>query len=177
MTNGLILYRSKYGATEKYAHWLKEATGFTCIDTKKADAKTAQKYDTIVLMGGVYAGGVAGLDFLKKNIAALKGKRIYLFAVGASPYDEKAVAEGMSRCLKGDLAGLPCFYGRGMWDLEKMHFGDRTLCKMLLKATAKQDPATFEPWQAALASVKPGESCDWTDESYLQPLLAALREG
>lgn len=177
MANGLILYRSKYGATEKYALWLKEAAGFDCIETKKADAKTAQPYDTIVLMGGVYAGGVAGLDFLKKHFEALKGKRIFLFAVGASPYDEKAIAEGMSRCLKGELAGLPCFYGRGMWDLEKMNFADRTLCKLLLKATARQDPATFEPWQTALASVKPGESCDWTDKSYLEPLLAALREG
>jgi hypothetical protein len=129
---------------------------------------------TIVLMGGVYAGGVAGLDFLKKNYALIKGKRILLFAVGASPYDEKAFTEGVRRCLKGDLAGLPCFYGRGMWDLESMHFGDRTLCKMLLKATAKQDPSTFEPWQAALAAMKPGETADWTDKAYLEPLLAAL---
>lgn len=174
MKNGLILYRSKYGATQKYAQWLKEATGFDCMETKKADVKTAQGYDTIVLMGGVYAGGVAGLDFLKKNHSLIKGKRILLFAVGASPYDEKAFTEGMQRNLKGELAGLPCFYGRGMWDLENMHFGDRTLCKMLLKATAKQDPSTFEPWQAALAGMKPGETADWTDKAYLEPLLAAL---
>ena len=176
MKNGLILYRSKYGATKKYAQWLKDATGFDLLETKKADAKTAQGYDTIVLMGGVYAGGLAGLDFLKKNLSLLKGKRILLFAVGASPYDEKAITEGMQRTLKGDLAALPCFYGRGMWDLEKMHFGDRTLCKMLLKATAKQDPSTFEPWQAALAAMKPGETADWTDKAYLEPLLAALKQ-
>lgn len=175
MNNGLILYRSKYGATQKYAQWLKEATGFDCTETKGVDAKTAAAYDTIVLMGGVYAGGLAGLDFLKKNLAALSGKRIFLFAVGASPYDEKAISEGMSRTLKGDLAKLPLFYGRGMWDLEGMHFGDRTLCKMLLKACAKQDPATYEPWQAALMSMKPGETADWTDRSYLEPLLAALK--
>jgi hypothetical protein len=108
------------------------------------------------------------------DCALIKGKRILLFAVGASPYDEKAFTEGVRRCLKGDLAGLPCFYGRGMWDLENMHFGDRTLCKMLLKATAKQDPSTFEPWQAALAAMKPGETADWTDKAYLEPLLAAL---
>ncbi len=174
MANGLILYKSKYGATRKYALWLKEATGFDCMETKAAGVKDVQRYDTIVLMGGVYAGGVAGLDFLKKNMDALKGKRIVIFAVGASPWDEKAFTEGMRRCLKGNLAGLPCFYGRGMWNLEKMHFADRTLCKMLLMATAKQDPATYEPWQAALASVKPGENCDWTDKAYLEPLLAAI---
>lgn len=28
MKKGVILYRSKYGATKKYASWLEEATGF-----------------------------------------------------------------------------------------------------------------------------------------------------
>ncbi len=41
MNNGIILYQSKYGATKKYADWLKEATGFDCIETKKADIRTA----------------------------------------------------------------------------------------------------------------------------------------
>lgn len=33
---GIILYKSKYGATRKYAEWLVEATGFECIEINKA---------------------------------------------------------------------------------------------------------------------------------------------
>ena len=51
--NGIILCRSKYGASAKYAHWLSEETGFKVIDTKKADIKDVEKYDTIILGGGV----------------------------------------------------------------------------------------------------------------------------
>ena len=29
--NGIIIYKSKYGATKKYAEWLSEATGFTNV--------------------------------------------------------------------------------------------------------------------------------------------------
>lgn len=67
MNKGFILYQSKYGATKKYAKWLQEATKFDCIRTKKADIATIAKYDTIILGGGVYASGIAGLSFLRKT--------------------------------------------------------------------------------------------------------------
>ncbi len=34
--SGIILYQSKYGATKRYADWLSEETGFSCMETKKA---------------------------------------------------------------------------------------------------------------------------------------------
>lgn len=34
--NGVILYKSKYGATKKYANWLSEETRFPMIETTKA---------------------------------------------------------------------------------------------------------------------------------------------
>ena len=52
---GIILYQSKYGATKKYADWISEATGFECVETKKANIKEVEKYDIIVLGGGIYA--------------------------------------------------------------------------------------------------------------------------
>ena len=68
MSKGIILYQSKYGATKKYVDWLMEATGFNVIETKKAKVADLQKYDVIVLGGGVYASGIAGFHFLKKNM-------------------------------------------------------------------------------------------------------------
>ena len=51
-----------------------------------------------------------------------------------------------------------------------MTFRDRTLCKMLQKAVAKQNPEEYEPWQKALMRAV-GKKCDWTDKAYLNPLL------
>lgn len=170
---GIILYQSKYGATQKYAQWLKEATGFDCVETKKADIRQVIGYDTIILGGGVYASGVAGLSFLRKNYPKLKDKKILIFCVGASPYDEKMVKQAAEHNLKEDLKGIPFFYCRGAWDEDAMGFTDKTLCKMLQKAVAKQDPSTFEPWMMALLSAV-GQKCDWTDQAYLEPILAEL---
>jgi len=175
MKKGIILYQSKYGATKKYAQWLQEATGFECVETKKADVKKVQEYDIIILGGGVYASGILGLSFLKKNIQHLSGKRIATFCVGASPYDEKAMKENREHNFKDALKDIPCFYCRGAWDENAMSFTDRNLCKLLKKAVAKQDPSTYEPWQRALMEAV-GTKCDWTNREYIEPIVEWVNE-
>ena len=142
MSRGIILYQSKYGATKKYVDWLVEELGYDYVETKDAKVANLLNYDVIILGGGVYASGIAGLQFLKKNIGQLTGKKIAVFAVGASPYEEKAIQQ-----------------------VREMHF----------KAVAKHNPDEYEPWQKALMCAV-GKKCDWTDKSYLEPLLKYIEE-
>lgn len=177
MNKGIILYQSKYGATKKYAQWLQEMTGFECMETKRASIKDVMNYDTVIFGGGVYASGILGLSFVKKNIDALKSKKLAVFCVGASPYDEGAYNQMREMHFKDQLKEIPLFYCRGAWDMEGMSLPDRTLCKMLQKAVAKQNPETYEPWQKALMCAG-AEKCDWTDQEYLNPLIKYIgREG
>ena len=105
MNKGVILYQSKYGATKKYAEWLKEATQFDCVETKKADIKKVAEYDVIILGGGIYASGIAGLSFLKKNIQNI-GVRLFNlvekdYRIGVAPY----LFGKLSPLLKADVSG------------------------------------------------------------------------
>lgn len=170
MQKGIIIYKSKYGATKKYVDWIVEETQFDCVEESVAKVESLKDYETVVLCGGIYASGIAGISFLRKNISKLNDKKIAIFCSGASPYDETAFNEIKAHNLKVDLKGIPLFYGRGAWDEEKMTFKDRMLCKMLQKMIAKKDPATYEPWMKALISAG-GEKYDWTDKKYLEPLL------
>lgn len=173
MKNGIIIYQSKYGATKKYANWLMEITGFDCIETPKARLEMVIQYESIVLCGGVYASSIAGLSFLKKYFRNLKGKKIAVFCVGASPYNEKALNDIKKLHLKDELSDIPLFYGRGAWNESRMSFKDRTLCNLLQKAIAKKNPNTYEPWMKALMSAV-GKSCDWTDKKYLTSIQKYL---
>ena len=173
MKKGIVLYRSKYGATKKYADWLVEKTDFDCMETSKATVDAVMPYGTVALCGGIYASGIAGVSFLKKHIRDLKGKKIAVFCVGASPYDEKAIHEIKMYNMKNTLSEIPVFYGRGAWDESRMTFRDRTLCRMLQKALAKKDPSTYEPWMEACMSAA-GQVRDWTDREYLAPVLKYL---
>lgn len=166
---GIILYQSKYGATKRYASWLSEATGYPMAETKKADVRRVAQCDVIILGGGVYASGIAGLAFLRRHIGKLQGRKVIVFCVGAAPCDGDTLQRLAAHNMKGKLAGMPLFYCRGAWDEAAMGFMDRTLCGMLKKA-AQQDPASVEPWMAALLS-EAGQKCDWTDRACLEPIL------
>ena len=172
--SGIILYKSKYGATKKYAEWIAERTGFACIKTDEADVKKLAEYDTIILGGGVYASGIAGLSFLKKNVDKLAGKKILVYCCGASPFEQGAFDAIVKYNFKGNLEGIPCFYCRGTFSLSEMSFKDRTLCKLLRKVVAKKNPEDYEPWEKGLMEVREDERGDWTDISYIEPILAAL---
>lgn len=172
---GIILYQSKYGATKKYVDWLTEETNFDVVETKKASISDISKYDIVVLAGGIYASGIAGLSFLKKNIGSLKNKKVAVLCVGASPYDKDAFNEIYNHNFKNEISGIKCFYARGTWNEDAMSFKDRTLCRMLQKAVSKQDPSTYEPWQKALMCAV-GQKCDWTDKKYLDALVRYIKE-
>ena len=55
-----------------------------------------------------------------------------------------------------------------------MSFKDRTLCKLLRKVVAKKNPEDYELWEKGLMEVREDERGDWTDISYIEPILAAL---
>jgi menaquinone-dependent protoporphyrinogen IX oxidase len=171
---GMVIYKSKYGASKKYAEWISEATGFPCVTTKEADINEVTKCDVIIIGGGIYASGIACVSYLKKNIGKLKGKKIIVFTCGASPYDEKSVNEIIKRNMKDDLEGIPVYYCRGSFDMKEMSFADRTLCGMLRKSLAKKDPKEMEVWERALMEATDNEAHDWTDKSYIESVLAAL---
>lgn len=175
MKNIVVIYQSKYGAAKKYAEWLAEELSCDLFETKKAAIDKIEKYDVIILGGGVYASGIAGISFLKKHYNRLKGKKIIVFAVGASPYDEKAIIALKEHNLKNELVHIPCFYCRGSWNEDTMSWKDHILCNMLKKAVAKKNPGDYEPWETALMQAI-GSNCDWTDKKYIKPIIEYVQE-
>ena len=174
MVNGIILYKSKYGATKQYAQWLAEETGFSCEKTDDVDINEVSKYDIIILGGGIYASGIAGLSFLKKNIEKLKDKKVIVFCCGASPFEQNAFNEIIKHNMKGKIENIPCFYCRGKFDMSTMTLKDKTLFKILRKALSRKNPNEYAVWESALMSVKENEKGNWTDKSYLKPILKEL---
>lgn len=174
MNKTLVLYKSKYGSSTQYAKWLKEKLN---CDISLVDAfnSSLDQYDCIILTGGIYAGGIAGLKFLKKHTNVLADKKVFLFAVGASPYDEGAITKLKDQNLSKLSFHVELFYGRGIYNEKKMDFIHRTMCRTLRKSLTKKDPSEFEPWMQALVQAT-DEGYDWTDPKYLLPLIDAVNK-
>jgi hypothetical protein len=104
----------------------------------------------------------------------LKEKKVIIFAVGASPFNEKAIEELEKRNLSEALVQIPLFYCRGAWHESAMTTQDRLLCRMLKKTVSKKAPALYEPWEAALMETTESDS-DWTDKLFLNPIIEYAR--
>ena len=62
----IIIYGSQYGTTKKYAEELAKRT---IIESESyEDVADIDKYNTVVYIGGLYAGGVLGM---KKTLAKI----------------------------------------------------------------------------------------------------------
>ena len=170
MKKGIVVYKSKYGSSKWYAEKIAEKCNLECKDLKQIKIDNFKDYEIIVFCGAVYASGVSYKKFLNKNFDKIKDKKIILFLNGASPYDEATFNNVVKSNFSSEIASLPIFYGRGMWDLEKMSFTHKVLCKMLIKMVAKKEGKELQPWEQALMEAK-DKSCNWTDEKYIEPLV------
>ena len=137
----IIIYGSCYGTAKVYAEALAEQMKCKVLSYDKV--KAPDGYETIVYVGGLYAGGVMGMAKTAKKISADKCKRFVVITVGlADPADEKNVEnirKAAIRQIPNSLDDRTEFYHlRGGIDYEKLSFKHRMMMKMLYEQVKKQ---------------------------------------
>lgn len=176
----IVLYKSKYGSAKQYAQWIAEALGAEIAETGSLKPAELEKFDRIIVGGGIYAGGIKGFSWFKKHYPSLAGKKIAVFAVGASPCEEDTVNEVVKANLEPDFAQLPVFYLRGKWDEANMGFFDRNLSRMLKRSIQKKPESEREGWESALMEASDrssGVATSWISKDQIEPLVVWGREG
>ena len=134
----IVIYKSKTGYTQKYAEWIAEELG--CDIKENASLSDIVDYDTVICGGGVYAGMVNGAKLIVKNLNRLSGKKLILFAVGASKDEEKVTAPLWNRLLTEEQQkNIACFYLRGGFDFSKLKGFDKLLMSMMKKQLQQQN--------------------------------------
>ncbi|MDE7262766.1 MAG: flavodoxin domain-containing protein [Oscillospiraceae bacterium] len=107
MSTTIIIYHSKTGFSQRYAQWLAEALDCQAVPYRDRKSVNMSRYDTIILLGGLYAGNMSGLGWLKKQ--PLTGKRAAAVAVGCSPMEWPGQAESMEKLFGGTpVQGFYC---------------------------------------------------------------------
>ncbi len=174
MGKTVVVYQSKYGATKKYATWIAEQLSCDILEQSKCDVDLLLGFDTIICGGGIYASSIAGFSFIRKNFELLKDKNLIVFAVGASPHEESTVLALKNHNFPSEMAAVPFFYCRGSFDMNALSFGHKLLTNMMKKMVGKKDPSQMGAMEKSLVY---GEGpSDWTDQTYLVPLLVAVKK-
>lgn len=170
MEKTVIIYKSKYGSTEKYAKWLNEEIGGDLYKKSQVSVNKLKKYDTIIYGGGLYAKLIAGFSFIKNNYKYLEDKRIIIFVVGASPFDTGIIFEIKSNNFPDNMKNIPCFYLRGAFYKDKIKSFDKLIIKILNKLLFKAEEIECEEWEKAFIE-STCKSGDWICKEDIKPIV------
>jgi Flavodoxin len=140
----VVIYKSKSGFTKKYAVWIAEALAADIYPVSEIIEADLDRYDSVVYGGGLHAVGINGIKFIKRNLERIKGKRLAIFACGASPARENVLKEVCDMNFSSEEQKyLKFFYLRGGFDYSKLTFVDKilmSLMKMKLNSRKQLEP-------------------------------------
>lgn len=169
MKKAIVIYRSKTGFSQQYAQWLAEELHCKALPFRERKKENLEEYDVIILTGGLYAGQMAGLNWLKKQLPSLRGKRIAAVAVGCAPAGFPGQPESMNT-LFGGTPEIQGFYCQGGLDYEHMGAADRAMMAALRAVLKRQ-----EGKQEMLEGIS--RSFDGTSREYLTPVIRWTAQG
>ena len=171
MSGAVVIYKSKYGSTERYAQWIAQELGAPIFEAAQIKPAQLASYDVVVYGGGLYAGGINGVGLVTKNPC----KSLVVFTVGLADPGITDYSEVLKRNLPGDaLAKTKVFHLRGGIDYQKLGLAHKGMMAIFRKATAKKDTAQLSGEEKAIIETG-GKSVDFTDKETIAPIVALVK--
>lgn len=144
----VVVYKSKTGYTKKYAKWIAEELSADIFEISNVTSDDLTQYDTIIYGGSLHAAGINGVKLIIKNIDKLKGKKLVVFATGASPSRENVINEVRDKNFTQDQQKhIKFFYLRGGFNYKGLGNFDKflmLLLKLKLKSKKKEELTSDE---------------------------------
>lgn len=190
MSKTAVIYYSKYGTTENYARLIAKELGADLFEAKKTKFRDIKGYDTVVFGGGIYSGGIRGIELITKNwYKGLCEKKVVCFAVGITIDKEENREQCMdinfrkrfvtdaeedhgrddlsaSELIKEKRLPIKCFFLPGAFDPGKV----KGLDKFIIGITKKMIDDRPEGQQLLDYFNK---SCDLVDYDSIKPVVEA----
>ena len=171
MSKIVVIYKTKYGTTKQYAEWIAETLDAPLFEASSVKPAQLMDYDTVVYGGGLYAGGILGVNLVVKNPC----KSLVLFTVGLgdpaitdfSPILTKTFAPEV-------LPSVKVFHLRGGMDYAKLSLIHKGLMAVLKKSVEKKPPAERSADDPEFLETY-GKKIDYTDKSTIMPLVEYVR--
>lgn len=175
MNNIVVIYKSKYGSTKRYAKWIAEETKADFFEASKIEIKKLMEYDTIIYGGGLYASGINGISIITKNFESLKNKNIIIFTVGLASTNNKEIfvpiiEKNFSKEIRNNIS---FHHLRGGIDYKKLGIIDRSMMAVLKIIISKKNSDELSDDDRELLSTYGGK-VDFTDKNTIAPLLLDL---
>ncbi|MEE0768177.1 MAG: flavodoxin domain-containing protein [Christensenellales bacterium] len=169
----VIIFGSKYGSSRQYAEMLSQNLQLDCFDYKEFDM--SNKYDVLIYIGSLYAGGVKGLSKTLSNYPPDNYKKLIIVTVGiADPKDLKN-AETIKTSIYKQLPkklnkNIELFHIRGSLDYSKLNLQHSLMMKLVYQK-AKKVPIEQRDEEINDLITTYNKKVDFIDFNYLRPLI------
>jgi len=172
MKNIVVIYKSKYGSTKKYAKWISEHLNSDLFEASEIESKKLLKYDTIIFGGGLYASGISGVSLITKNFKSISDKNIIVFTVGLAATEDKGIFKPIiEKNIPAEIRSSICyFHFRGGIDYSKLNTVHKAMMAMLKKMVAKKNPEEQTDEDRKMLQTY-GDNVDFADEKSIDPLV------
>lgn len=162
----IVIYKSKYGATKRYADCIAGKLGCDAFSMDAIKPEKLNLYNIIIIGSNIRMFKIGFSDFVHANADILRDKKIVFFAVGAMPPETLEEQEKLrAEALENFLTDAPMYYLKGDWNKEKMSFFDRLIANMAEKALSKKFPEKVSEFKGSGFS-----------ESAIAPIIESVEE-
>ncbi|MDD3193230.1 MAG: flavodoxin domain-containing protein [Oscillospiraceae bacterium] len=165
MKDVLVVYKSRYGATERYAQWIAEALGCEALPVEKVKTATLLECRMLIFGGGLYMGRINGIAALTRRFQELKDKTLFVFTAGMTePEDDGYYAFLYTRNFTEKMRKRIHFFAfPGAVEAQKLGRFHRWVMRMAMQDRAKKDPANAQEYLKM--------QMDFVDPQYIKPLV------
>jgi menaquinone-dependent protoporphyrinogen IX oxidase len=171
MRNIAVIYKSKYGATKRYAEWIAQELDATLMDASQVKPAQLQSYDVVIYGGGLYASGILGVNLITENPC----KQLIVFTVGlAKPEITDYSSILQKNFTPGLLAKIKVFHLRGGIDYKKLSLVHRGMMAMMKKRVKQKDEKEMSSEDKTFLETY-GDKVDFTDKRTIEPILAFVK--
>ena len=155
--NAIVIYKSRRGATKRYAEYIAEKLGCRAVDVSYATAEDVQGADVVIYGGGIYAGAIAGSSFLDKMAEHIVPEHFIVFTTGFERYFKPFVAfhgNDAEWCRDRLRRGCFEFHFYGALSYDSLKFMDRVMFRAMLSGIKAKKPEARDLRETALLNIK-----------------------
>ncbi|MCI5648319.1 MAG: flavodoxin domain-containing protein [Fusicatenibacter sp.] len=175
----LVTYASKYGTTKQYAHWIAEELSCDIKDAKDVNGSILASYDVIIHGGGLYAGGLSGIQTIVRNFDVISDKGILLFSCGlADPGDPgniEHIEKGLEKVLTPEMRRkIRQFHLRGGINYPELGMVHKAMMAMLRKSMLKKGYENLSSEDRLMLDTY-GKFIDFSDKNTITPIVEYVK--
>jgi menaquinone-dependent protoporphyrinogen IX oxidase len=172
----VVIYKSKYGSTKKYAKWIADELNSDLFEYSEVKKDDLERYDTIVFGGGLYASGINGVDIITKNFEHIKNKNLIVFTVGLAATDDKEIFKPIIKknFTEEMESKIKIFHLRGGMEYDKLNFLHKSMMAMLKMKVASKNAEELSDEDKLMLETY-GDKIDFADVKTIEPLVLYIK--